>query len=74
MKARFAMAIALLSVISTAMYAQTELAGKWVTDPPAAQADGAAGGGGRGAATSPRPANLMVLGLDGKSPLPGASN
>jgi len=48
MKARFAMAIALLFVISTAMYAQTEFAGKWVTDPPAAQADGAAGGGGRG--------------------------
>jgi quinohemoprotein ethanol dehydrogenase len=33
---------------------------------------GPAGGGGRGAgATPPKPANLLVLGLDGKAPIPG---
>ncbi len=47
MKARFAMAIALLFVISMASYAQTGFAGKWVTDPPA-QAAGDGGGGGAG--------------------------
>jgi quinohemoprotein ethanol dehydrogenase len=38
---------------------------------------GPAGGGGRGApagggASTPRPANVFVLGLDGKAPLPGS--
>ena len=46
MKARFAVLVAIVCVISTAAYAQTGFAGKWVTDPPAAAAG--ADGGGRG--------------------------
>jgi hypothetical protein len=43
------MAGAILSLVSSAVYAQTGFAGKWVTDPPAAAAEGGgAGGGGRG--------------------------
>ena len=48
----------------------------WWYEPsgPAKLTDGgpAPGGGGRGVgATPPRPANLLVLGLDGKAPIPG---
>jgi quinohemoprotein ethanol dehydrogenase len=44
----------------------------------AAQGGGAAAGGGRGGAgggapAAPRPANLLVLALDGKAPLPGTT-
>lgn len=35
---------------------------------------GLGGGGGRGAGAAPRPANLLVLALDGKAPLPGSTN
>src|SRR5262245_28982293 len=42
MKTRFVMLVAVFCMMSTAVYAQTGFAGKWVTDPPAA---GARGGG-----------------------------
>ena len=48
MKRRLFMAGAILSLVSAAAYAQTGLAGKWVTDPPAAAAEAGGGGGGRG--------------------------
>jgi hypothetical protein len=44
---RLAIAVALLFVTATVVYAQTGFAGKWVTDPAAQAADGG-GGGGRG--------------------------
>jgi hypothetical protein len=47
-KQRLFMAGAIFSLISAAAYAQTGLAGKWVTDPPAAATEGGGGGGGRG--------------------------
>jgi hypothetical protein len=55
MKARLLMAVAILCVITTAVYGRTGFAGKWVTDPPAqaAAGDGGGGGGGRGGAPVP---------------------
>jgi hypothetical protein len=57
MKKIFVMVVAVLCVMSTAVYAQTGFAGKWTTAPPAAAAQapgggapgaGGGGGGGRG--------------------------
>jgi hypothetical protein len=48
MKHRLFMAGAILCLVSAAAYAQSGFAGKWVTDPPAATAEGGGGGGGRG--------------------------
>jgi hypothetical protein len=48
MKKRFAVSVAVLCLISTAAYAQSGFAGKWVTDPPEQAAGGDGGGGGRG--------------------------